>query len=311
MKIEQDFIRNNKRIEIISNKGNPTPVPEEWRPVLSRCEMLVAIPDMHMYLYNSSMDNFKYGSRAMVEFLNHLDTLKEEMAMEDKTLRIYQIGDMFEQRFPGLSSGANATAAEIRMSHPRYDQIINTLNGMRTHFLYGNHDFELRHFPSFRFAALEGKVYLEHGFSADKWTDFANPNAIFWEPSQLIFKGIREINAFFGNLLVLTGVIGKDEHFAFGVESGEDPDYNYLSEKIYLDEYGEKYFDYYSKRLAGIPENPDAKICLIGHTHHAYLDPEFGDGKYIYIDAGAWTGSRSDFAIITNEEVGICCYHRE
>ena len=50
---------------------------------------------------------------------------------------------------------------------------------MRTHFLYGNHDFELRHFPSFRFAALEGKVYLEHGFSADKWTDFANPNAEF------------------------------------------------------------------------------------------------------------------------------------
>jgi predicted phosphodiesterase len=217
---------------------------------------------------------------------------------------------MFEQRFPGLSSG-NATATEIRMSHPRYDQIINTMNGMRTHFLYGNHDFEPRHFPSFRYAALEGKVYLEHGFSADKWTDFANPNASLWEPSQLIFLGIREINDFFSKLLVSTGVIGKDEHFAFGVGGGEEPDYKFPSEDVYHDEYGNKYFDYYSKRMAGIPGDKDAKICIIGHTHHAYIDPQFGDGKYIFIDAGAWTGPRSDFAIITNEELAVCCYHRE
>jgi UDP-2,3-diacylglucosamine pyrophosphatase LpxH len=309
MKIE-DFIRDNKKIEIISNKGKPTPVPEEWRPVLSRCEILVVIPDMHMYLYNSNLDNFKYGSRAMVDFLNHVDNLKEEMALEDNTLRVYQIGDMFEQRFPGLGSG-NATATEIRMSHPRYDQIINTMDGMRTHYLYGNHDFELRHFPSFRFAALEGKVYLEHGFAADKWTDFANPNAVFWEPSQLVFLGLREINEFFSRILVSAGVIGKDEHFAPGVGGGEDPDYTYPSEKVYRDEYGKKYFDHYSKRMEGIPGNTDAKICIIGHTHHAYLDPQFGDGKYIFIDSGAWTGSRSDFTVITNEEVGICCYNRE
>src|SRR5210317_289792 len=157
MKIKKDFINANNKIKIISNGGKPTPIKKEWRPVLSRCEMLVIIPDMHMYVYNSHLDNFKYGAKVMLSFLSHLETLKEEMAFEDKTLRIYQLGDLYEQRFPGLH-GPNATAIEIRMSHPDYDQIVNTMTGMRTHFLYGNHDFELRHFPGFGFAALEGKV---------------------------------------------------------------------------------------------------------------------------------------------------------
>ena len=117
-------------------------------------------------------------------------------------------------------------------------------------------------------------------------------------------------NDFFSKLLVMTGIIGKDEHAAVGVEGGEDPIYEFPDEKVYLEDYGSKYFDYYTKRMGGIPEQPNAKICVIGHTHHAYLDPEFGDGKYIFIDAGAWTGPRSDFAVITNEETAVCCYKR-
>ena len=124
MKIEKDFIKGNQKIKIISNGGNPYPIPEDWQPVLSNCDILVIIPDMHMYIYDSNLDNFKYGASAMVSFLNHLGTLKDEMALDDHTLRIYQIGDLYEQRFPGLHS-ANATAVEIRMSHPDYDQIIN------------------------------------------------------------------------------------------------------------------------------------------------------------------------------------------
>ena len=112
MKIKKDFIQGNKKIKIISNDGQPFPIPKSWQPVLSRCEMLVIIPDMHMYIYNSNLDNFKYGSDAMLNFLKHLDDLKEEMALEDQTLRIYQLGDLYEQRFPGLHS-ANAPAIEI------------------------------------------------------------------------------------------------------------------------------------------------------------------------------------------------------
>jgi UDP-2,3-diacylglucosamine pyrophosphatase LpxH len=312
MKIADDFIAGNDRIRIISNGGKPVKIPKRWQPVLKSCEILVVIPDMHMYIYNSNLDNFKYGAKAMLSFLDHLEILKEEMALIGKTLRIYQIGDVYEQRFPGLGSmGANATATEIRMSHPVYDQIINTMNGMRTHFLYGNHDFELRHFPGFTFAANEGKVYLEHGFTNDTWKDFSNPGAVFWEVSQLIFKTIREINQFFASMLVQANIIGKDDNYSFGVRSGKEPDYNYLSEKDYEERYGVKYFDYYAKRIKNIPEMPDAKICIIGHTHHPYIDPKFNEGKGIYIDAGSWTEGRSDFAVVTNEEAAICCYLRE
>jgi UDP-2,3-diacylglucosamine pyrophosphatase LpxH len=307
MKIN-DLIQGNKKIRIISNEGEPFRIPKEWRPVLSRCEILVVIPDMHMYIHNSNLDNFKYSARSMLSFLKHLSSVKEEMSLEDKTLRIYQIGDLYEQRFPGLHA-PNATGIEIRMSHPDYDQIINLMNGMRTHFLYGNHDFELRHFPGFRFAAMEGKVYLEHGFTPDAWRDFSNPNASLWEPGQLLFLKIREINQFFANLLIEAKFINKDEHFAFGVKSGKKADYDYPSETEYLKTYGHC-LDYFTKRIKKNPDKEDIKICVIGHTHHPFLKTDVEGNRFIFIDAGAWTSGRSDFTVITNEEIALCCYER-
>lgn len=308
MKIEKDFIKGNQKIKIISNGGNPYAIPPDWQPVLSKCHILVIIPDMHMYVYNSHLDNFKYGASAMLNFLNHISTLKEEMALDDLTLRVYQIGDLYEQRFPGLH-GANATAIEIRMSHPDYDQIINIMNGMRTHSLYGNHDFELRHFPGFRFAALEGKVYIEHGFTPDSWKDFSNPKATLWEAGQFVFLAIRDINDFFAKLLVSADAIGKDEFYSWGVDSGLNPKYEYPSEDDYIKNYGH-ILNYYTDRLQKNPENIDTKICVVGHTHHPYFNTDVNGGKHIFIDSGAWTSGRSDFAIITNEEVAICSYQR-
>ncbi len=46
------------------------------------------------------------------------------------------------------------------------------------------------------------------------------------------------------------------------------------------------------------------------YSHHPYINTDINDGKKIYVDAGAWTSGRSDFVVITNEEVGICCYKR-
>jgi len=308
MKIKKDFIKGNKKIKIISNDGKPYLIPESWQPVLSKCDMLVIIPDMHMYIYNSHLDNFKFGADTMLKFLNHLGALKEEMELEDQTLRIYQLGDLYEQRFPGLQS-ANATAIEIRMSHPSYDQIVNTMNAMRTHFLYGNHDFELRHFPGFRFAALEGKVYIEHGFTPDSWQDFSNPNASLWEVGQFVFLTIREINEFFAHLLVKASVIEKDEHYSWGVPSGKDPVYDYPSEIDYKKNYGHC-LDYFAERMKKNPENKETKITVIGHTHHPFINTDVNNGKHIFIDSGAWTSGRSDFVVITNEELAICCYQR-
>ena len=197
-----------------------------------------------MYIYDSNLDNFKYGAKAMLSFLDHLDTLKDEMDLEDKTLRIYQLGDLYELRFPG-SNSANATAKEIRTSHSDYDQIVNTMKRMKTRFLYGNHDFESRHFPKFKCAALEGKVYIEHGFRGDKWEAFSNPDAPLWEIGQLGFLAIRELNAKIAALAVDANIIKPDENFAFGVQSGENPIYDYPSEQDYLKEYGDT-FKYYT-----------------------------------------------------------------
>jgi UDP-2,3-diacylglucosamine pyrophosphatase LpxH len=307
MKIREDFIQGNDKIVVLSNNGTPTSIPDGWRPILGSCHILAVIPDMHMYIHDSTLDNFKYGADAMLSFLDHLSILKEDLALSDQTLRIYQLGDIYEQRFPSIKdSGSNATATEIRMSNSKYDQILNTMKDIRTHFLYGNHDFELRHFPGFGFGALEGKVYLEHGFVPDKWNDFSNPNAFLWEPSQFVFKTLREIESFFSDLLVDASVIEKDA--AIGVTSGKTEQTDYPSG----DTYPKQQEEYYTRSLMEHRNGPlaDTRVCIIGHTHHPYLNPDVDGGKYIFADAGAWTEGRADFVVVTNEEIAICRYKR-
>lgn len=312
MKIVDDFIRDNDRIKIMSNDGSPTEVPSDWVPLLDSCDILVGIPDMHMYIHPQNLDNFKYNTGAMLHMLNYLSGLKRRMARKGKSLRIYQLGDMYELRFPGVG-GNNATVGEISMSHVDYSLIFNTLDSMRAHYLYGNHDFEQRHFASYRFYANEGKVHLEHGFAADGWKDFSNPDQPLWEPAQLLFKTIRQVESFFAALLVATSLIEKDEHFAIGVRSGEQEQDEYPDESTYAEKHPNQY-DYYSKRLENGKDNEfdddDIRISIIAHTHQPFIDTTIGGGDYILADAGAWTEGRSDFAVVTDSEVAICRYSR-
>lgn len=48
----------------------------------------------------------------------------------------------------------------------------------------------------------------------------------------------------------------------------------------------------------------------MGHTHHPYLDANVSNGNYIYVDAGAWTEGRSNFVVVTDEEIALCHYKR-
>jgi UDP-2,3-diacylglucosamine pyrophosphatase LpxH len=307
MKIHDDFIGANQSIAIISNQGKPTEIPREWRPVLGDCDVLVAIADTHIYVHRSNLDNFKYGAGAMLNFLKYLKKLKDNFARQGKRLRLYQLGDLYELRFPTQRSlSANTSPSEIMMSHRTYSEIINTMNSLRAHFVYGNHDFEHRHYPGFRFGALEGKVYLEHGFAADSWEDFSNPNAMLWRPSQLAFLELRKLEDFFSKLLVSASVIRKDEHFAIGVPSGEKE----RAEMTKKADYSTAQFEYYTTRLIKKVNSKDARISIIGHTHKPYLDATVDGGNYIYVDGGAWTEGRSDFVVVTNEELAICRYKR-
>jgi UDP-2,3-diacylglucosamine pyrophosphatase LpxH len=307
MKIKDDFIGPNNSIEIISNQGKPTEFPREWQPVLGDCDMLVAIPDTHIYVHHSNLDNFKYGAQTMLDFVKYLGKLKTQFARQGKRLRIYQLGDLYELRFPSQGNpSANTTAAEIKMSNKLYSGLINALNSLRTHFLYGNHDFELRHFPGFRLGALEGKVYLEHGFAADTWEDFSNPTAKLWYPAQLAFLELRKVEDFFSKLLVAASVIRKDEHFAIGVPTGAKE----RSGMTAAADYPKKQREYYTTRLLKHTSGKETRVCIIGHTHRPFLDARVDGGNYIFVDAGAWTEGRSDFAVVTNEELAICRYRR-
>lgn len=311
MKILDHFIKTNGRMEIISNGGNPLRIPQEWKFTLGDADILVAIPDMHMYIYHSPLDNFKHGAKAMLHFLRHLETLKDDLEWNGKKLRIYQLGDMYEHRFPGLSGNGNATAAEIYMSHPDYSLIGNLLRDMRTHHLYGNHDFENRHFPSFRAAAREGQVLLEHGFVPDHWHHFADPGESLWELGQFFFLKLRQVNEFFATLLVRLDAVPADGTYAVGVDSGKRARHDYPAHAVYedpADDY-QRYLEHYAARLAQPHPDEPFRVAIIGHTHRPYMDL-VNEGKHLFIDAGAWTVGRSDFAVLTQEEAAICTYRR-
>jgi hypothetical protein len=297
----------NPRIEILSGGGAPLPIPREWRPVMDSCDALVVIPDMHMFVRNSPQDNFHFGAEAFLSFLDHLETRKEDFAAAGNTLRIYQTGDLFELRFPSpTNAGANVGAAEIRMSDPEYDLIINRLDHLRTHFIYGNHDFEDRHYPGYRFYAGEGRVYLEHGFAASPWTE--DPRHPLWDPAMFGFMTLRDIEAQYIKLAVAAHAIGKDDHFAVGTIDGK------IERGGYPDEsgYPAAVLSHYTGKLFSDPGVPDPRIRIIGHTHHPLLRlvAPAGGGGCILADAGAWTEGRSDFAVVTDEEIAICRYKR-
>lgn len=311
MKIKDDFIQGNDRIKILSNRGKPTAIPPEWQPVLDSCSILIVIPDMHMYIHGENLDNFSYGADAMLHFLSHCGKLKKKLARNGKTLRLYQTGDIYELRFPSKSpTGSNVGPGEITLSDSSYGKIVNTLDSLRTHYIYGNHDFELRHYLGYKFFANEGKVHLEHGFAADKWSDFSNPKAPLWEPGQFLFKTAREIEMILSKLLVATSIIQPDEHFAIGVKSGKTERGNYPSPSTYATKHPNQ-SKYYEKRLKTNKDGAKTKICIIAHTHQPYLNANVDGGKYILADAGAWTEGRSDFAVVTNEEIAVCRYKRK
>jgi hypothetical protein len=311
MKIVDQFIGtgndSNTRIQIISNNKVPLPIPKEWTPVLDSCDTMVVIPDMHMYIRNSPQDNFHFGSEAFLSLLDHLETKKEEYAANGKTLRIYQLGDLFELRFGSIAQpGANASIPEIRMSDPDYDLIINRLDHLHTHLVYGNHDFEMRHFPGYRFYASEGSAYLEHGFAASPFQE--NPQQPLWDPTMFGFMLLRDIEAQFVNLAVALNVIKKDEHFAIGVVDGKNEHGEYPDETMYP----APVLNHYTGNLFKDTDVPIPRIRIIGHTHHPLLRlvqlPN--DKGCIFADAGAWTEGRSDFVVLTNKEIAICHYKR-
>lgn len=307
MKIVDDFVRDNRRIQILSGGGIPARFPKSWGRVLGRSDMLVAIPDMHMYLYRSNLDNFKYGASALLDFIGHLRQVRAALRSVGRKLRVVQMGDMYELCFPTSCSSRRVTNVEIERSHPIYSAIVDGLRHLHTDFIYGNHDFELREHEGCRESLRDGLVHLEHGFAADCWYHFSNPAQPLWSPMMSVFRTVRGMEAAVANLRRTWMRLPAERHVAVGVSSGEREVTDYPTESSYLRRYLKHHVDRFfrERRHAGAP-----RVCVVAHSHHPYFDPEFAGGRAFYIDAGAWTDGRSDFAVITNAEAAICRYRR-
>jgi len=122
--IQDTFIRGNTRIEIISGDGSATAIPSHWRPILQDSDVMVLVPDMHMFLYHSSLDNFKFGAESMLDFLIHTDAVRQQLQRQGLRLQLWQLGDMYELCFPHPKHGRDVNVRDIRSSHPVYDEIV-------------------------------------------------------------------------------------------------------------------------------------------------------------------------------------------
>jgi hypothetical protein len=304
--IKQDFIRGNPRIEIISHHGRPVEIPQAWRPVLGDTDILVAIPDMHMYHYDSNLDNFRYGAETMQDFLQHLQGLKQNLAGHGRRMQVAQLGDMFELRFPGYNKKP-ISVDQIADSHPTYRSILQTLWSLDPILIYGNHDLKHDAYKESHFSARVGSVYLEHGYGADNWYNFSNPGKRLFGAGMFFFRNFRRVEANICRLALATGYLRKDQFFAAGICSGEQTRGNITD----YAQYQHRQLRHFRKVYREFEDYQRPRIIIGAHTHRPYLDPHFGKGKSIFVDAGAFTDGRSDFAVVTHEEVAICRYRRQ
>lgn len=302
--VENGFIQGNPRIEIISGGGRPTPIPVAWRPILQESDVLVLVPDMHMFLYTSNLDNFKFGAEPMLDFLVHADAIRQQLNREGLRLNLCQLGDMYELCFPHPKLGRPVTVHDIRRSHPIYDEIIRLFHELDFKYITGNHDAEHRRRRGGEFIRRDGSVHLEHGYSADRWFHFSNPEHRHWRLSMKALRSFRRLEARAHRVRGKWSDWDELRHAAVGISSG-DEERRSMPDST---DYPRRQLQHIAKLVQSSANCP--RVSVIAHTHRPYLDPQFADGKCIYVDAGAWTEGRSDFVVITNSEIAICRYRR-
>jgi hypothetical protein len=259
---------------------------------------------MHMYLYTSGFDNFKFGAEPMLDFLIHADACRQQLTGQGTRLSMYQLGDMYELCFPHPKFGRPATVRDIRASHPIYEEIIRQFHELDFQFIIGNHDAEHRQNRGGVYDATDGSVHLEHGYSADQWFRFTNPAHRHWQLSMKALRGFRRVEARVRQLRRKFRSWDDLYHAAFGIDSGDQERRNMPDPQGYP----RRQLRYFTNLVHQSVATP--RVCVIAHTHHPYLNPHFADGECIYVDAGAWTEGRSDFVVITNSEIAVCRYSR-
>jgi hypothetical protein len=300
-----DLIADHSFIDIQSGGGTPTSIPPRWSPVLGQSDALILIPDMHMFLQHSNLDNFKFGADAMLQFLQYLFGLKRALESDGFILSVYQLGDMYELCYPD-SNGRRVRVEDIIRSHPLYGEIARLFSLLGTRYVAGNHDVWFHRRNGNPFVATHGNVLMEHGFSADRWYHFTDPTKIGWDVSVLGLLAVRQTESHLHRLRRKLGLLESNDHAAIGVTSGEVEQADFP----HRDTYPRRTLQHYVRRLSKMNWFERPRICAVAHTHTPMLDPNFMNGECIFVDAGAWTEGRSDLVLITNAEIAVCRYRR-
>jgi hypothetical protein len=196
------------------------------------------------------------------------------------------------------------TVRDIRFSHPIYDEIVRLFHELECRYIVGNHDAEHRASRGGMFSLRDGDVYLEHGYSADRWFHFSNPDHRHWRFSMKALRGIRRLESKAHRLRSRFSDWDSQRHAAIGVNSGDQEVSDMPNPAIYP----RRQLRHMENVVSRSEKFP--RVCVIAHTHKPYLDPGFAGGECMFVDAGAWTEGRSDFVVVTNAEIAICRYKR-
>jgi hypothetical protein len=242
----------------------------------------------------------------MRSFLLHLLDVRNDFERQGLRLGVVQLGDMFELLYPDPYSGKPSTRAEIIASHPLYEEIIELMKRLGTIFITGNHDYSTCESESFLEASIGG-VHFEHGFQADNWYQFSNPDKQFWDPMMRLYSGFRRYEARLNHVRRRARLLRAGQHSALGVISGvRERNYSIPPRK-----YSRQRLKYYMKKGWALHSGVwPSSICVTAHSHSPILYSDSESHPIYFIDAGAWTEGRSDFAIITNREISVCSFRR-
>ena len=303
MSLVSDIVASSSRIQLLEQAGRPMYLRVPGRPAESG-RVLVAIPDLHLLNFHSAQDNFRFGAYAFLDFLMHLRELQASLRPLGVTLTPVQLGDMYELCHPPLHSGRPLTVEDIVYSSPIYEAISRYMDEIGTLMIYGNHDYVRRLRADVHYSLHLGDVYLEHGYSADRWYHFSNPQRKFWSTGMAGLTFFRRIEGAVNNY-----VNGPENRprTPFGLHPG----YRDQADTAPPHSIPQRRIDHFRETVERVrTTGGPVRVCVTAHSHLPDLLWLDDAQRTVFVDAGAWTEGRSDFAIIAAGEVALARFDR-
>jgi UDP-2,3-diacylglucosamine pyrophosphatase LpxH len=305
-------------------------------------DLRVFVPDAHLISQERQQQgNFQYATNypdLLTNVFTTLAAVRQEAVARGETMSVYVIGDLLDlwRESPGFM-GSDDTAARIRDSHE--DLIVAALSDdLRAHFLLGNHDFYLYHWPAYgawgrRFylpdtETEKPRVILVHGDIFD-WIENFLPDEVKDVLVYLFSPGVSPNTHDLGKMedLVRRAHAGRDygqfirapkpQHLG-GVQRLEA---NAIPPRFNVQTPGQsppqmlQFLDSAQAETAkqNATFNMDLRLMVIGHTHFARIAvKEAGGGFFALMDCGAWIeecawDEDGEECTAANAQIGALC----